>query len=69
MTFGDYLSFVIVYATRHPEQRLGQVAVNVLRSLSSHAHVADTVMYDLGIDPWDEVDRVDEWFRAVWERW
>ena len=69
MTFGDYVAFCIVYWTRHPEQRFGQAAVNVLRTLDSRAYLVHKVMCDLGIDPWDDQTQVDAWFKAVWERW
>jgi phosphoglucomutase len=69
VTFEDYVDFVRVYVRNHPEQRPGQAAVNVLRSLVSHAYLADKVMHDLGIDPWDRLDLLGAFFQAVEERW
>ena len=69
MTFGDYLAMSVVYWTRHPEQRFGQALVNVMRSLNSHFYLADKLMFDLGIDPWDDQSQVDRWLKEAWERW
>lgn len=68
MTYADYLAFVRVYRENHPEQRFGQAAVNVLRSITSHAYLVDTAQ-DRDIDPFNRDDLKWKFLLHVKESW